>query len=617
MSISKPGVSFAIKFGVALTLVIMLITGGSLTYYYQFVRQLVAEQLQGRLLDIARTGSYVLNREDREAIKRVKQNIIANLPADYVSRAARLKTDEIISVLNPDAIDSIHDSADFEGLVQKLRQIQLGTSEFISGLEPLRQSNERNLPTPKISSAYLMAKLPGVSSQTAIFFIADSDYKEVDVDNDSNIVESEQGNSSGNLYHSDSIVFSQPLIDGSYQVSNDWYQDTFGTTMSAVVPIFDENRQVIATLGIDYNVDIHQAKVQSIYIISLSVLLAAIGIGLLFTVLLTLWIKIRLSKLTYAADKLAAQDFTFNVHISGNDEFSLLGASFNRVRDELRSYTEELENRIAERTEHLLTAKQKIEFLKDQLERENAFLGAEVEHVIQLRQRSFPSKELLTPTYSIQCGYLASPLLAGDFIEFISLSADTTVVISGTASGNGLKTALTATLTQQLAGIDAAQLLKQPDEYFYQLNLKLVNAIEQMSLDCMVELSVLIITPTQIISYGKRPIYKLEPSSSSLIQIDANYHPIVLGLNVKLPSNNIQRSTLELNNIDRLLWCSDGIEQFEQPIDVLFPTLSRPDNRVNPDEILTHLKNVTHRDSTGELSLSEDVSYIYWAAHHD
>lgn len=473
--------SFATKLGVLILLMISLITGSSLIYYYNFTHEVVKQQLQGRLLDLARTGAYVFKPDDRDIIKQLHTRLTSYIPSDYRNQLSKIEKDGIGSVISSENANEIHKSLEYQYIVQLLRQIQDGTRDKVRAIDILAQSNDSDFGDPKIISAYLMGRIPDVKPSDGVMFIADSDWEDIDKDQNGKIVEDEQGNASGNFYRGEAAVFGQPYKDKLAAVSPDWYEDVWGTTMSAVVPLIDEDGSVIATLGIDYDVTIHQVKMKRIFSISITIFVVTIFGGILFTLGLGYLVDKPLSQLSSAAEKLSKQEFNYQVRIMGDDEFALLARTFNQVGRDLEAFTQDLESKVAERTLDLQAATDQITALNDRLSQENAFLGSEVENVLALRRAALPNTMTKLNPGHIEYQYLPSQSVAGDFLDVLT---DKRLCIAGTVSGNGLETAVLTLLIRQVC----RQYMQRNDaeivNLFKVINTQIHEFIEKLQLSC-------------------------------------------------------------------------------------------------------------------------------------
>ena len=86
-----------------------------------------------------------------------------------------------------------------------------------------------------------------------------------------------------------------------------------------------------------------------------------------------------LSALATAARRISDKDYTVRVNIPATDEVGQVGVAFNRMAEEIRYHTENLEGIVADRTCALGQANAEISALNDKLTNENLRLGAELD----------------------------------------------------------------------------------------------------------------------------------------------------------------------------------------------------------------------------------------------
>jgi len=151
------------------------------------------------------------------------------------------------------------------------------------------------------------------------------------------------------------------------------YTDAEGTWVSAFAPVLDSTGKVVAVLEFDYNAknEVAAANRQlllNIILPSLLGLLLAIGLG--YYIGKSLATPIR--TLADVAELVAGGNFDVSVEVTTRDETGALGTVFNKMvsdlkrqRVELRDYAQNLEKKVAERTEQLNQANRSIQGMVD------------------------------------------------------------------------------------------------------------------------------------------------------------------------------------------------------------------------------------------------------------
>jgi GAF domain-containing protein len=133
-------------------------------------------------------------------------------------------------------------------------------------------------------------------------------------------------------------------------VEDEMYTDKWGTWLTGYAPIYRSDGTYEGIIGMDISAEKvveqeRQALIRYLAIFGFSSVPSAI-IGFLLGIILAAPI----AKLTSAATKFASGDFAYRVDIRSNDEFAILGETFNATFAQLNSLVTNLEQRVEERT---------------------------------------------------------------------------------------------------------------------------------------------------------------------------------------------------------------------------------------------------------------------------
>lgn len=499
------------------------------------------------ITDVTKTGAMVFHREDREILEALRTELYQNLPDDYLEQVDKFvskKAYVYAELLPEEDSKALQQSDEFQYIVQLLRRIQEGSRDRLEALDFLPQTNVKDNNASKVAWAYLMVTIPNVSTQDAIMFLADSNYE---IDN-----VSPEGNPIGNMYEGGGF-FTKPFL-GEVGTSDGWYEDQFGRVMTAIIPIKNGAGEVIASLGVDYNVNTYTARVDEQLTTSWIVFWIAILTVFVMSAVITIWISVPLAKLRSGAEQLSQQDFDHVIRINSKDEFGLLAKTMNKVSRSLGELTRNLDGIVKQRTEELSQAQEEVLLLNHKLKEENAHLGAEVESLIELRRRLMPkaSQVFTHQGYQVSCHYLPSQSVAGDFWQVVKSNEDKPELVVGHVSGYGLETATTAL---QIQGVFAASNEGATDA-FYSINRFLHQMAEATNLKLFCKAISVEFKGSGLVLNGQLedPIVYSLGSEARFLELSENSLP--LGLQAEA---SVSESLVDLAEGETLLLYSSGL----------------------------------------------------------
>ena len=320
--------SFGFKIGLAISLLAVGITTFSVYLFYSVSYELVYTQTVNRLSDIGRTGAFLFDQAQRERIKQLTQSLEKQaLP--LTDKMKELPEGETIEGLPPEVAATYMASADFQTLVQTLRQIKAGTRREVTQLGQLERLSPNPTDPYLVTYAYLLVKWSEYSQFNLLTFLADADYDE-----------------SGNETPI-GLLYRPPLealrtFDGTVETT-DYYTDQWGTFLSAIVPIKDAQGQVIAVLALDYDVTSEVNQLNRLWHICLMIIGASIVLSLMMAAGIARWLGQPLAKLQAGAQQLHNGDFNTFIDIKSQDEFGVLADTFNEMTVQLQESFNALE----------------------------------------------------------------------------------------------------------------------------------------------------------------------------------------------------------------------------------------------------------------------------------
>lgn len=159
-----------------------------------------------------------------------------------------------------------------------------------------------------------------------------------------------------------------------------------------------------------------------------------------------------LSALATAARKLQSKDYSVRVDIPTKDEVGEVGVAFNRMAEEIRYHTENLEQLVDERTRDLENANSEISSLNEKLRSENIRLGAELDVARQIQMMVLPKDRELSTIPGLEIAAYMRPAdeVGGDYYDVLRDGRKLKIGI-GDVTGHGLESGVLMLMVQSVA----------------------------------------------------------------------------------------------------------------------------------------------------------------------
>lgn len=323
--------SFKIKLGLVLVLLTSVTSGASLYYFYHQNYDTVWNLMKQRLHDIAHTGYYVIEEEQRKAIKRLIAEL--NQSSREVSSDELKKVDpgNIHPTLSPEDTQRIQASHDYQFLVQALRRIKNGTSSDLKPLMHIKQLPPDPKKPPQLRFAYILAVTKESPDRKFLKFIADSDYEEIDRNQNGKIDEDEQSTPVGSLYNVSEQYHFQHAFDGNIVVNEEYIEDRWGMWLTTTIPILDEDGSIIAVLGLDLDAKGTYNNLQQLKYILVIILIGMLALTIFISIGLANVISKPILILKDAAENVQRGEMSVHIDINSQDEIGQLGSTFNMM----------------------------------------------------------------------------------------------------------------------------------------------------------------------------------------------------------------------------------------------------------------------------------------------
>jgi two-component system sensor histidine kinase ChiS len=325
---------FAVKIGLAISLLSVGVTSSSVYFFYSKTNQIVLNQMSERLKDVGRQGASLLEQDEKKTIQRLRQSLEKNsLPVS--EKISTLEPGEITASLVPKIAQEYIESPDYQDLVQVLIKIRNSSRRKVFPVRFLRQERKAADNIPLIRSTYLIVSIPESPEYQIVKFLAHTDYENTLAQKEKSI---------GNLYATDQKELIQ-AFEGEAQAGKRFYTDEIGTFLKAAVPLKDEEDKVIAVLVLEYDGTNEIEQVHKLRYICISIISISLVLSLLVAFLLARWLGDPIEKLLEGAEKVCDGNFDIFIDVKSKDELGLLADAFNSMVTEIRDYAQNLESK--------------------------------------------------------------------------------------------------------------------------------------------------------------------------------------------------------------------------------------------------------------------------------
>ncbi len=177
-------------------------------------------------------------------------------------------------------------------------------------------------------------------------------------------------------------------------IEADPYTDKWGTFKSVYRPIM-KNGEVVAVVGADYDLSYVLNMQRTAILLLISVVSAGLFVSLLMRFLIHKLIIRPILVLDQGSEELAHGNLDYKIDINRKDEIGSIGKSFNYMAENLKStfqqikdYSEKLEEKVAIRTSELSATLDKVQLLKNQQDGDYFLTTLLMNPLMQNRSRS-------------------------------------------------------------------------------------------------------------------------------------------------------------------------------------------------------------------------------------
>lgn len=277
-----------------------------------------------------------------------------------------------------------------------------------------------------------------------------------------------------------------------------------------------------------------------------------------------------LSALADAARRLQAKDYSVRVSIPTRDEVGAVGVAFNKMAEEIRYHTENLEGLVAERTSELGKANEEITALNARLKSENLRLGAELDVARHIQMMVLPKAVELGAIPRIEIAGYMEPAdeVGGDYYDVLQ-DGDRVKVGIGDVTGHGLESGVLMLMVQSVARALQEKGGDDPKEFLEVLNRAIYKNIERTRTDKHLSLAFLDYEDKRVTLSGQHEEVIVVRGEGEVERFDT----IDLGFPIGLESDIgafIGTRDFSFDSGDVIVLHTDGVTEAEGPDGVLF-----------------------------------------------
>ena len=371
-----------------------------------------------------------------------------------------------------------------------------------------------------------------------------------------------------------------PLNDANSQwaskirsVSNSGFHSNSSNTIEFAAPVYiDEEfagtiRYAFSTSRMAARINDVKSDAEDNRNLTISIILALAVLSLIVSYLSTRIVAAQIvtpiGNLVNSARTIANGNYRELVKSETNDEIGRLAEDVDIMRCNIRELTENLEQKVRDRTARLQQANEEIEKLNAKLNKENLRLGAELDVAKQIQEMVLPSKAEQNAVTGLDIAGSMRPAdeVGGDYYDVLASASGVKIGI-GDVTGHGLESgvmmlmAQTAIRTLHEAGeADPSRLLNIVNRTLYQ-NIQRMNADKNMTL------SIVDYKDGKAVLSGQHEELLLVRKGGKGEFIDTINLGFPIGLEGEI-AEFVHSTSFELNEGDGFVLFTDGITEAE------------------------------------------------------
>ncbi len=278
-----------------------------------------------------------------------------------------------------------------------------------------------------------------------------------------------------------------------------------------------------------------------------------------------------LQELAAAARRLKDKDYSVRIAAPSDDEVGEVGIAFNRMAADISYHTENLEQRVKDRTRELAAASQEIFLLNERLKQENLRLGSELDVARRMQKMVLPKSSELEAVQRLDIATFMEPAeeVGGDYYDVLQNGGNVKVGI-GDVTGHGLESGVLMLMVQSVARALEEQGESDPVLFLSVLNRVIYKNIVRTESDKYLTLAFVDFREDgEVILSGQHEEVLIVRNGGAVEHIDTGDLGFPVGLEPDISSFVATRS-LRLAGGDVLILHTDGITEAENPLGELY-----------------------------------------------
>ncbi|MBA3535260.1 MAG: HAMP domain-containing protein [Tatlockia sp.] len=337
--------SFTVKIGFFIFLQSIILSLLIIFFFYSESKKILIHDMNTHLTNVANLGVLTFTNDDLKLIRGLKDIIdqhspliLSNATNKYLNPKYRKNDkDQSLPALESTKYQNYPAYQKIVQLLRKIRESSRARPDFHQKYfaQDVKDSDDQ----PMISYAYLIIPPPKQAKLPVVIDIADSSYEYIPK---KGATPKDLEPSFGTFYRMEPAY--QRALSGKAATKSDWITDKWGTWFTIAAPVFDENRQVIAALAFDYDVNDSRNFLHAIFRWAQFFIILSILLSIVFAVFISRQLSKPIELLLNAAQKISQHDFTARAEIHSEDQIGMFARVFNNMTTEIQQYSTNLEN---------------------------------------------------------------------------------------------------------------------------------------------------------------------------------------------------------------------------------------------------------------------------------